>query len=125
MKKKNSIPPKFFQEYLEALAVEPSEEQERARKLLTGYAELQYKLRGGSKCAVCHAHVRHVVPVHAEREDGTAMEFDCLCTRCLEAEKALSRVVTMRLGDAKLQYVRSSPMAMAATPSARAGRPGT
>jgi hypothetical protein len=72
--------------------------------LIQCYAELQFKLNGGSKCPMCKAHVRHVVPIRAEHTDGTVQEFDCLCTRCFEGERAISKTVTMHLGEAAVSY---------------------
>jgi hypothetical protein len=72
--------------------------------LIQCYAEFQYKLNGGAKCPQCRAHVRHVVPVRAEREDGTVQEFTCLCTRCFEAERATSKVVILQVGEALVRH---------------------
>ncbi len=63
------------------------------RDLLTWYAELQYKTRGGGKCSQCGAAVRHALKVRAERTDNSTRTYLCLCTRCLVAEEALSRRV--------------------------------
>ncbi|MGZ4788088.1 MAG: hypothetical protein ACXVZX_06185 [Terriglobales bacterium] len=94
-----------LQEYLEALADGDELPSRRHRNLLLSYAELQYKLRGGSRCAVCNTPVRHVVPVVAERGDGTKVAYPCLCTRCLEAEKAVSLRVVLRIGQAVVEHV--------------------
>src|SRR5438128_8960647 len=93
---------KVLQEYFEALADEPvPTSAQRSRELLTSYAELRYRISGGDRCVVCHAHVRHVVPVTVQREDGTLKQFTCLCHRCLQAEKATARSVEMRIGRAR------------------------
>jgi hypothetical protein len=104
--KKRPIPAKFLQDYLETLVDAQSFHVSNLRNwtLIQCYAELQFKLNGGSKCPVCRAHVRHIVPVRAEKEDGTLKEFKCLCTRCFEAERATSKVVIMRMGDAIVKY---------------------
>lgn len=100
-----SVSHRTMQEYLSALAEESNENSStRHKKLLYSFAELQFKLTGGGKCSMCRAHVRHVVPVISEREDGTTQTFDCLCTRCLEAEKVGARVVTLNIGDAVIRY---------------------
>ena len=96
-----------LQEYLEALAQSEDLPTRRKRNLLLSYAELQYKLRGGSRCAVCNTPVRHVVPVLVERGNGMEVRYSCLCTRCLEAEKAVSRKVVLRIGQAVVEYVAS------------------
>ena len=60
-------------------------------------AEIRFQRHGGSKCAVCGAHVRHVVEVVSARGDGESI-FPCLCTRCLVAEESRGPVV-LRLKD--------------------------
>jgi hypothetical protein len=65
------------------------------RDLLAWYAELKYKLSGGGHCTICRAHVRHAVPVTSERADNITVIYACLCTRCLVAEEAISRRVTL------------------------------
>jgi len=97
---------RFLQEYLETLAQAQNFQYSNVRHwtLLQCYAEFQFKLNGGSKCPVCRAHVRHVIPIIAERTDGTRKEFSCLCTRCFEGERATSKMVTMQLGDARVEY---------------------
>jgi hypothetical protein len=94
-----------LQEYLEALAEGEEVPSRRQRTLLLSYAELQYKVRGGSRCAVCHTPVRYVVPASVERGDGSRLTYPCLCTRCLEAEKAVSMRVTLRIGEAVIEHV--------------------
>jgi len=90
---------------LEALSAAGESPPERQRQtLLNSYAELQYRLRGGGKCSVCRAPVRHVVPVKAERPDGRSLNYGCLCTRCLEAEKKLSTKVETGIGRAVLEF---------------------
>ena len=104
--KRNKLPAKVLQEYLETLAAAQSFQTSNVRnwQLLRCYAELHFKLNGGSKCAVCRAHVRHVVPAKAERPDGTVLEYACLCTRCFEGERALSKTLTLGIGEAQVVY---------------------
>lgn len=101
------MPHNVLQEYLEALAEGmrhgPTAHKQKA---LVSYAELQYRLKGGGRCSVCRAAVRHRVPVQSEHLDGTIAEFACLCTRCLEAEKALSRRVELTVGNARIEYTK-------------------
>ncbi len=103
--KPQGVPSKVLQEYLEALAecatIAPAPRMER---LLLSYAELQYRRKGGAKCAVCGASVRHVLPVRAEREPGVVLEYACLCNRCLQAERMLSQRVVLSLGQARVTY---------------------
>lgn len=94
-----------LQEYLEALAEGETLPTRRQRNLLVSYAELLYKVRGGSRCAMCNTPVRHVVPVTVERGDGSTATYPCLCTRCLEAEKAVSLRVVLRIGEATVEHL--------------------
>jgi hypothetical protein len=98
------VPRNVLQEYLESLADTGGHPTKRVEKVLTSYAELQFRLHGGGHCSVCHAAVRHVVPVRVERSNGATAFFGCLCTRCLEAERALSSRVVLRVGKATLVY---------------------
>jgi hypothetical protein len=45
-----------------------------------------------------------VVPVFVERGDDTKVAYPCLCTRCLEAEKAVSKRVVLRIGQAVVEH---------------------
>jgi hypothetical protein len=74
------------------------------RELLARYAELQYKTRGGGKCSQCRAPVRHALRIRAERADGGARSYVCLCARCLVAEEALSTRVLYQVAG---QWVES------------------
>jgi hypothetical protein len=94
-----------LQEYLEALADGDEVPARRKRNLLLSFAELRYKVHGGSRCSMCTTPVRHVVPVLVERGNGTEIRHSCLCTRCLEAEKAVSKRVVLRIGEATVEYV--------------------
>jgi hypothetical protein len=93
------------QEYLQALAdgadKGPSAGQQ---KILLTYAEQQYQLYGRGRCSICHASVRHALPVTVEHKDGTTDEYDCLCTRCLKGERGKSNRVTLTIGRARLEY---------------------
>ena len=96
-----------LQEYLEALAESMGAgPTERERKVLTSYAELQYKLRGGGKCGVCRAPVRHVMAVTIEREDGSSDDFPCLCNRCLEGEKGTARRIVLRIARKEMEFFK-------------------
>ena len=101
------VPERFIQEYLEAITAAQEFQVSNLRNwsLLSCYAELQYKLNGGSKCAVCRAAVRHVLTVTAEDADGTSQEFPCLCTRCFEAERAIHAKMSMQVGEARVEYL--------------------
>ena len=94
-----------LQEYLESLTQDEDVPTRRKRNLLTAFAELQYTLRGGSHCAMCNTPVRHVIPVTAERADGSETRYPCLCTRCLEAERAESKRLVLKIGEATVEYV--------------------
>ena len=107
--KNRPIPLELWQEYLKTLdeTKDASPEKKRER-LLISFAELQYGLHGGALCSVCRAHVRHVLPVRSEREDGTVLDYACLCTRCLEGEKALATRVRVGIGEAYVEYTRKT-----------------
>ena len=88
-----------LQEYLEVLADgQPRDSAQRARDLITSYAEVQFKRAGGSRCQVCRASVRHVLPVKITRGDGTVVKFTCMCHRCLQGERATATAVEIKLG---------------------------
>ena len=96
-------------EYLSTLAQYadvPSEDDEKVQELIRSYAELKFKIIGGSKCGVCRAHVRHVVPVIAQKEDGQQCRFACLCTRCFEGEKATSEKMFLEMGESRVEVKR-------------------
>lgn len=93
---------RFLELLAEAQALPPSEAGQWA--LLQSYAEVQFVLQGGRRCPVCNAHVRHVLPIIAEHKDGTTVEFPCLCTRCFEAERAVSRVMITHLGKIRIEH---------------------
>jgi len=103
---KRPVPAEFLQDYLQAVVDAQLFKVSNLRNwnLIQCYAELQFKLNGGTKCPVCRAHVRHIVPVKSHKADGSVKEFTCLCTRCFEAERATSNTVTMHLGDAAVTY---------------------
>ena len=94
-----------LQEYLESLADLDDPPLRRQRRLLMSYAEFLFKMRGGGKCAVCRASVRHVLPARIERLDGAVDLYPCLCTRCIEAEKAISRRVVLQVGCAVVVHL--------------------
>lgn len=104
-----NVPENVVQDYLESLAETNVHPSKRLKKVLVAYAELRYRLIGGSRCKLCGASVRHVIPVKAQHADGTTSEFSCLCTRCLEAERAISDRVTLTVGKAILVYERAIP----------------
>lgn len=72
------------------------------------HAEMRFQQHGGSKCALCRAHVRHVVEVTSFRPDGTKA-FPCLCMRCLVAEEARSSRVVLRLDGIAAESHRPLP----------------
>ncbi len=112
-----------LQEYLATLAEHAADRQSvRQANLLFSFAELKYRMVGGDHCAICHAHVRHVLPVEVEYENGSHKRFKCLCTRCLVAEKASARQVTLRVGDASVVYTRPSKLNASGETGHRSGR---
>ncbi|MGH9524433.1 MAG: hypothetical protein ACRD3E_18065 [Terriglobales bacterium] len=117
-----NVPENVVQDYLESLVVTNVQPSKRLRKVLTSYAELRYRLDGGGKCKVCGASVRHVIPVKAEHVDGSISEFACLCTRCMEAERAISDRVTLTVGKAVLVYERKEQTKTQKFPAYRQAR---
>ncbi len=98
------VPQNVLQEFLESLSEANTPPNRRQQKILESYAELQFRINGGGHCSVCHASVRHVLPVQVEHRDGSVKKFECLCTRCLEAERVLSKRVTLTVGKAVVVY---------------------
>jgi hypothetical protein len=107
---RDKVPENVLQDFLESLADADGQPGKRLKKVLTSYAELQYRLNGGGRCTVCNATVRHIIPVRAQHEDGSTAAFQCLCTRCLEAERAVSDTVTLTVGRAQLVYKKNEPL---------------
>ena len=107
MPNSSNISQELFQEFLETLAGVNELAPEKKRQLLDAYAEVKFRLRGGSRCPLCKAPVRHVMPVYAVHLDGTERSYPCLCTRCFEGEKGLSSKVVVRLGATSLIYDRA------------------
>jgi hypothetical protein len=124
------ISARHFGEYLEALArcqEVPMEHDSKARELFRSYAEFKFRVEGGSRCAVCQAHVRHVVAVTAEYAGGDAQRFPCLCTRCFEGEKAKASRMFLEIGDNRVEVKlraedRSSTTLSAAARAAKASK---
>jgi hypothetical protein len=103
---RKKIPERFLQEYLEVLAGAQAYQVSNLRNwdLLRSYAELQFKLNGGSRCQMCRTHVRHVIPAQVEMQDGTTIAYSCLCTRCFEGERAQCERLVLQLGEARVEY---------------------
>ncbi len=104
--RKNTLSPRDMHDYLSALSrCQANQNDEKAKyDLMRAFAELQFCIHGGAKCGVCRSHVRHVIAVASERADGTRQEFDCLCTRCFESERAVARKIAVSLGDATIYF---------------------
>jgi len=102
------ISPELFQEFLEVVAGVDHLPPDKQRQLLASYAEVKYRLRGGSRCPLCRTPVRYVMPVYVIHIDGSERSYPCLCTRCFEGEKGLSSKVVVRLGPTSLVYDREA-----------------
>ncbi len=104
--RRNTLSPRDMHDYLEALSrCQADQNDEKAQyALMCAFAELQFCIHGGAKCGVCHAHVRHVLQVLSQRPDGTEREYDCLCTRCFESERAIASRVRVSLGEATIHF---------------------
>jgi hypothetical protein len=112
-RRRPSVPERALQEYFQVLhdsADLPL--PKKTQNLMMARAELEYQLRGGSECSMCETAVRHIIPVLVERYDGTRVQHRCLCRRCLEAEKAVSMMVTLRLGEACVIFTHEPEEAM-------------
>lgn len=94
---------RILQEYLQALAEEDQVPPgpERAKHLLTSYAEFRFRVVGGGQCPLCRASVRHVLPVSVQRKSGESVKFPCLCHRCLEAERDGAESIEIGIADIK------------------------
>lgn len=107
-------------EYLDSLFDKGLRKDEsRTERLLLSYAELQFQMKGGGRCAGCNAPVRLVIPVTAERPDGSVKSFACLCQRCLEAERDQAKVIRMQIGQAKVEFTPRVRPATNSTPKRR------
>jgi bacterioferritin-associated ferredoxin len=124
MEKRGAISHRELQQYLTALAGNTGNGDHPVNQanLLFSFAELKFRIGGGGKCSVCRAHVRHVLPVEVERENGTHTAYQCLCTRCLVAEKVSAIRVTLRVGHAKVEYTRPSRINVASESAPAAER---
>jgi len=112
-RRRPSVPERALQEYFQSLSESTDLPlPKKTQHLLMARAELEYQLRGGSVCSMCETAVRHIIPVLVERRDGTRVQYRCLCRRCLEAEKAVSMMVTLRLGEACVIYTHEPEEAM-------------
>ena len=121
--KRGAISHRELQQYLTVLAGDTEQRDPvRQANLLFSFAELKFRMGGGGKCSICRAHVRHVLPVEVERENGARATYECLCTRCLVAEKAQATRVTLRVGHAKVEYTRPSRINVASETAPAAER---
>ena len=105
MMDQRQVPSWFLQEYLALIANvdESLDPEERIRLLIFHHAELNYNLFGGNRCSLCNSAVRHIISVTIEK-NGRETRHACLCTRCLEGERALSQRVILQLGRAAVEY---------------------
>jgi hypothetical protein len=71
----------------------PQRESER-QEILLALADINHRLYGHGKCNVCRAPVRAIMRTVGVDDAGQTWEYECLCRRCLEAEKAHCRKVT-------------------------------
>ncbi|HXZ29401.1 MAG TPA: hypothetical protein VEG08_15505 [Terriglobales bacterium] len=94
-----------MRDYLAVAAHGDWEEVRRARsRLLDEYLELAFLRRGGSRCSLCGASVRHPRRVTAFRRQGGCEDYLCLCLRCLVAVRADSRCLVERVGPVLYEY---------------------
>ncbi len=82
----------------------PSDNHEKVRELIRSYAELMFRIVGGSRCSMCRAHVRHVVPVITEHQ-AHERRFPCLCTRCFEGEKGTAERMFLEIAGNRVEVL--------------------
>jgi hypothetical protein len=71
----------------------PANERERQEALLA-IAEIDHRLNGGHRCSICRAPVRSAMKSVGVDDEGKRYVYQCLCRRCLEAERRYCRTVT-------------------------------
>jgi hypothetical protein len=95
-----------LEEYLSVLdrySEVPSDDDEKLRELIRSYAELKFRIVGGSRCALCKAHVRHVVPIITANSQREEHHYACLCTRCFEGEKGTAERMFLEMGESRIE----------------------
>jgi hypothetical protein len=98
------LPTWLIEDYLSVLfGKEDLDSEVRQREAIEHHAELNYRLNGGGRCAMCRSHVRHVVQVTVRKGEDT-QTYRCLCTRCLEGERSAADSVSLTLGRAMIIY---------------------
>lgn len=98
------LPSWLIEEYLAVLfGDEVVAPEVRQRAAIEQHAELNFRVQGGSRCGICHSHVRHVVQVTVTKAEEVHV-YRCLCTRCLEGERSSSEKVTLTLGRSTVTY---------------------
>jgi len=103
------VPIWFLEQYLALVSNNDGlETKERLVQAIVHRAELNYRLHGGGRCALCNSSVRHVVGVTIEK-NGRSIPYSCLCTRCMEGERATSEKTVLRLGRASLELTPRQP----------------
>src|SRR5579864_2604334 len=66
------LPSWLIEEYLAVLfGSEDMDPEVRQRAAIEHHAELNFRLNGGGKCAICRSHVRHVVEVTVRKGRDT------------------------------------------------------
>jgi hypothetical protein len=96
------LPPWFIELYFAFLSDSKQlPPEERERQAIENHAELMFRVEGGSRCCLCNSHVRHVVPVTIHKH-GIVETHRCLCTRCIEGERAAADEIVFTLGKASV-----------------------
>ncbi len=94
----------LWREFTDLASLDPDTFCEDEHELLRWYAELQFRLGAGGRCAECRSHVRHALPVRVEMPDGAVREFPCLCTRCLVAVEYGAARIWYRVDDKLIEH---------------------
>jgi hypothetical protein len=96
------LPPWFIELYFAFLSDSKEMAPElRERQAIENHAELMFRVEGGARCCLCNSHVRHVVQVSVHKH-GLIQTHRCLCTRCIEGERASADEIVFRLGKASV-----------------------
>jgi hypothetical protein len=96
------LPPWFIELYFAFLSDSKEMAPElRERQAIENHAELMFRVEGGARCCLCNSHVRHVVQVTIHQR-GRIETHRCLCTRCIEGERATADEIVFTLGKASV-----------------------
>jgi hypothetical protein len=103
------LPPWFLELYFAFLSDSKEMAPDvRERQAIDNHAELMFRVEGGARCSLCKSHVRHVVQVTIHKH-GIVETHRCLCTRCIEGERAMADEIVFTLGKASVTLGPKQP----------------